>query len=111
MRKSKVETEMRWRATDPVPRLAQTSLGFATRFRQRSCGPPVYAFGFAEARTAADPPEEPYSESMGVFRRAGLRPGRVNRGRVNRMSKDGGNQTLHFLGEDLGRITDLDPYL
>jgi nitroreductase len=38
-------------------------------------GPPVYAFGFAEARTDADLPEEPHGESVGLLRRADLRVG------------------------------------
>jgi hypothetical protein len=48
------------------------------------------------ADTEVGPPEESYSESMSSFRRAGLRPGRVNR-----MSEDGGNQALRSLAKDL----------
>jgi len=53
---------------------------------------------FATPLAWVGPPEESYSESMGVFRRAGLRPGRVNR-----MSKNGGNKAIRSLGEGLGR--------
>ena len=49
------------------------------------------------ADTEVGPPGGSYSESTDVFWRAGLCPGRVNR-----MSKNGGNQALRSLGEDLG---------
>jgi hypothetical protein len=62
-----------------------------------ACGPPVYAFGFAEARTEADPPEEHYGESMDLLRRADLRVGRVIQ-----ESNAIGSQTLRLLGADLG---------
>jgi hypothetical protein len=46
------------------PRVESATTGSVTLFRHFLCDPPVYAFGFAEARTEADFPEESYRNKM-----------------------------------------------